>query len=410
MKNANILSMILQWVSLIILFHGCEKEPVTVTNDGIHETNKTLAGYYVATDGSDANPGTFEKPFASWQKAFNTAKGGDTVYIRGGTYHPDNLDPYGVYISNKSGSEGKMINIFAYPGERPILDVSTLTSTDENFGILLTKTNYWHLKGLEVTGTSQHGKNQLAMAVRMLDGNNNIFELLKLHDNEGTGLNLANAVDNNLVLNCDFYDNYDPHTGNPGDNADGCSIAFVYERNGNERINTIRGCRSWHNSDDGFDFWQNEGIIVMDSCWSFNNGYEQGNGNGFKMGATLGTAESYSQRTITNSFAYANRQNGFDQSEARILMEFSKNISYQNSKSGFYLCEYQNLAVNLKYNISYNNGHSDCFPSSASHTSNSWDLGITINNDYFKSVDSTGITGSRQSNGSLPKLDFLNPK
>ena len=33
--------------------------------------------YFVATNGNDNNPGTFEQPFLSWGKAFRTAQAGD---------------------------------------------------------------------------------------------------------------------------------------------------------------------------------------------------------------------------------------------------------------------------------------------------------------------------------------------
>lgn len=51
--------------------------------------------YYVATDGSDANPGTIDKPFATLEKARDTIReskarvlgeGGLSVYLRQGKY------------------------------------------------------------------------------------------------------------------------------------------------------------------------------------------------------------------------------------------------------------------------------------------------------------------------------------
>ena len=44
------------------------------------------ADYYVLVKGSDANPGTLQKPFASIQKAASMMKGGDTCWVRGGRY------------------------------------------------------------------------------------------------------------------------------------------------------------------------------------------------------------------------------------------------------------------------------------------------------------------------------------
>ena len=42
--------------------------------------------YYVATNGSDSNPGTLAKPWLTPQHAANTMVAGDTCYIEAGTY------------------------------------------------------------------------------------------------------------------------------------------------------------------------------------------------------------------------------------------------------------------------------------------------------------------------------------
>ncbi len=44
------------------------------------------ATYYIAKNGSDANPGTLEKPFATINKGCSVLTAGDTLYIRGGIY------------------------------------------------------------------------------------------------------------------------------------------------------------------------------------------------------------------------------------------------------------------------------------------------------------------------------------
>ena len=43
--------------------------------------------YYVSTTGSDSNLGTLSSPFLTIQKASSVMVAGDTVLIRGGTYH-----------------------------------------------------------------------------------------------------------------------------------------------------------------------------------------------------------------------------------------------------------------------------------------------------------------------------------
>ena len=46
----------------------------------------SATNYFVATNGSDSNSGTIDKPFATLGKAQSKVMAGDTVYIRQGTY------------------------------------------------------------------------------------------------------------------------------------------------------------------------------------------------------------------------------------------------------------------------------------------------------------------------------------
>ena len=55
--------------------------------------------YYVATNGSDSNPGTLSRPWRTIGKATQTLQAGDTVNIRGGTYNER-------LIPSRSGTSG----------------------------------------------------------------------------------------------------------------------------------------------------------------------------------------------------------------------------------------------------------------------------------------------------------------
>jgi hypothetical protein len=71
------------------------------------------ANYYVATNGSNANSGSLQKPFATIEYAVNSKMSpGDILYVRGGIYK------FSTYLS-KSGTAGAMITIKNYPGELP---------------------------------------------------------------------------------------------------------------------------------------------------------------------------------------------------------------------------------------------------------------------------------------------------
>lgn len=77
--------------------------------------------YYVAPDGADANPGTFEKPWATPYEAAETLDEGDSVYIRGGRYLL-RQSWEDVISVKRSGSTARPITFAAFPGETAVID------------------------------------------------------------------------------------------------------------------------------------------------------------------------------------------------------------------------------------------------------------------------------------------------
>jgi hypothetical protein len=104
--------------------------------------------YYVATNGSNDNPGTLERPFASINDATNKVQPGDKVYVRGGTY---NLNRE-IWIGN-SGTADQRIVFESYPGETAILDGSNLSA----FYIVGLVGQYIDFKGFEVRNSQGFG-------------------------------------------------------------------------------------------------------------------------------------------------------------------------------------------------------------------------------------------------------------
>ena len=353
--------------------------------------------YYVATNGSDNYAGTLAQPFRTWQKGFNTAVAGDTVYIRGGVYAPTNISgTEGVTVENKSGTANKLITISNYPGETPILDCSILAGTGTNTGITLMNCSYWHLKGLSVTGVRQHAQDVFCIGVYVRNGSANILENIKSYNNQAIGFYIRDEKNTSLI-NCDSYDNYD--VSSAGGNADGFEIRNADQTN----ITTLTGCRAWHNSDDGFDLWLYEGIINFNNCWSIGNGYASGDGNGFKLGETDASALDSVQRTLTNCIATKNSHNGFSQNVGLTKMIFYNNLAYDNSTTGF---RFQSAAPEMIFrnNISYHNYEEDYFLANSIHDHNSWDSSITVSDTDFLSLDASSLLSSRKSDGSLPDV------
>ncbi len=83
------------------------------------------ATYYVSTSGNDSNPGTESQPWRTIKRAAQSSNlnPGDTIYIRGGSYHVNPVDQSECYIQpSRSGTSGNPITLKAYNNEDVLLD------------------------------------------------------------------------------------------------------------------------------------------------------------------------------------------------------------------------------------------------------------------------------------------------
>jgi hypothetical protein len=166
---------------------------------------------------------------------------GDTTFVRGGTY----MYAAKISISAKGTSNTSRYNLWAYPGEHPIIDFSAIGGTSSD-GFSSTGGSYWYFKGLEIQKAPH-------CAVKISNGDYNIFENCSFHDCGNSGFDLGSSSASplypsyNLLLNCDAYLNFD---GPVGGNADGFSVKWNVGAG-----NVCKGCRTYNNSDDGFDLW-----------------------------------------------------------------------------------------------------------------------------------------------------------
>lgn len=94
----------------------------------------SAATYYVATAGSDSNPGTLTAPFLTLQQGVNHAVAGDTVIVRDGTYgHVNSVtggdssgNEYAPVVLYNSGTAGAWITIKAEHKGAAVLDCEML--------------------------------------------------------------------------------------------------------------------------------------------------------------------------------------------------------------------------------------------------------------------------------------------
>lgn len=108
------------------------------------------ADYYVATNGSDTNPGTLSSPWKTITKAANTLVAGDSVNIRAGTYK-EQVTP------KNSGYAGAFITYAAYPGEKVTVDGSNGLNRAWTGIFDLTNRSYLQISGLRIINSPGFG-------------------------------------------------------------------------------------------------------------------------------------------------------------------------------------------------------------------------------------------------------------
>ena len=398
------------------------------------------ADYYVSPQGSDDNAGTIDAPFATLKKAIGKATAGTTIYLREGTYKPTEAEIMGyqesnlyacVYNLTASGTAQKPITITGYEDEKAVIDLSLVKPAEKRVSGFYVKGNYWRLKkfdiiGIQVTITTHTQSENISMR----GGSNCIIEQVNIHDGMGIGIYFTRGS-NNLVLNCDAYNNYDPVSENgAGGNCDGFGFHLNSSAHAN---NVIRGCRAWRNSDDGFDLITNYAAVTVDSCWAWENGYDanlvsRGDGTGIKGGGygmgDYTKTNPIPRNTIKNCIAWKNKQNGIYANHHLGGNNWYNNSAYQNNRN-YNMVNRESIGTKadakdvdgydhvLKNNLSY--GARTASYAYISQTlctleNNTFLPTVTLTNSDFESLDGTQLKAPRQADGSLPEITFLKLK
>jgi parallel beta-helix repeat protein len=351
--------------------------------------------YYVDyTAGLDTYPGTEAQPFKTLAKGVTTLGANlGTIYLRGGIHQS-------IKVSLSRNIPPGYINIWAYPGEKPVIDFSTATSGNDGFGIT---GSYYHIKGIEFIKAPHCG-------IRITTGSNNIVENCVFRANGNTGLSIGSSsttlASNNLIYNCDACFNFNSPGGA---DADG----FAAKANVGTG-NVYRGCRSYNNSDDGFDLYGCTASIIIDSCFAFRNGVDswgtsRGNGNGFKLGGNYVPASN----TVTNCVAFDNfcasnnGGKGFDENHNTAGQTIYNCTSFRNTYPNFSFPDDPLVSGThiIRNCISYQGLQPDVIIN-AIEDHNSWD-GFTVTDADFVSLDTAQARAPRNPDGSLPAITLF---
>ena len=369
--------------------------------------NVVAAEYYVSPTGSDSAAGSQSAPFATVQKANNSAAAGDTIWMRGGTYSTTGQ----ITLSKSGTSDTNRTKIWAYAGEVPILDFSnySLASSSSDKPAITVTGSWMHLKGLEIgpAKVGSSGSHSYSLLRTSGSASNNTFELLNIHNGFGPGLFIDTGNGGNLILNCDSHDNYDVN-GSQGDGQNGDGFGVHYQTSGPSTI--IRGCRAWGDADDGFDLISQEVPVTVENNWAFGIGLGGGNGNGFKMGSS----KTGIRHIVQNNVAWKCKASGFYANHSTGGNNWYNNTSYNNgtqynmlassfdssgSVSGTITLSGAKAHV-MRNNIGFPNDNTNM--GGVDTANNTWDLNITPAASDFASISDTGCTGPRAADGSLP--------
>jgi len=290
------------------------------------------ASYFVATNGSDSNPGTQSQPFRTINRAVGALTPGTVLYIRAGTYTEGltNAIPGGT-------SWDQPVTIAAYPGEVVIVKpaagtmrVLYLDGAGRKYiiidGLILDGSNvsYDAVKityaGNDVTTSAHHVRimnteirNAPAQGILVSgQSSSNEFINLKVHDNGTTDFDhgIYISTDSNLVERCEIFRNA------------GWGV-HIYNGSGTTNGNVVRSNRIYNNARLG-QRGAALGLYTGDNNVAYNN---------IMWGQQMGISLDYGANSavVVNNTIYANREAGIYNGAGSNRSVIQNNIVYKNS-------------------------------------------------------------------------------
>jgi len=153
--------------------------------------------YYVATDGSDSNPGTEEQPFQTLGRGVGELRPGDTLYVKNGTY-TGSSQLAGI---PSGASRDNPITIAAYPGHSPVI-----VAEQDNHVLYFSNNRYIIIDGFVIDGSNAiHG-------IRIHEGSGGIADHIRIQNSEilyasDSGIVVTPGSDGNEFINLQVHDN-----------------------------------------------------------------------------------------------------------------------------------------------------------------------------------------------------------
>ena len=406
--------------------------------------------YYISPSGNDKNNGTSKATsLASLATVQKKVKAGDVINILPGTYRikeSEMMDKTSskvwdiIFDFSTSGTENAPIiykGLIDAQGNRPVFDLSAINTGKRLTGFYI-RAKHLEFSNFEVIGINvlKSSKNTQSENIRINGGSYCRFSNIATHDGMGIGFYLTGRSDHNTISNCDAYNNFDAIniSVNNGGNCDG----FGCHVSANCEGNVFEYCRAWQNSDDGFDFINCLSAATARYCIAYRNGFDKdGNkradGNGFKAGGYGMGKEvkisSVPMHEVSHCLSVGNKANGFYTNHHLGGIKFDHNSAYRNGGYSYSFVNRKGVALAdaidvdgyghiVTHNISYKSNKivksidiSQCIIQNNSFTctGNVW-TNETFNNSDFYSLNLEELTAARNTDGSLPIINFMRLK
>jgi hypothetical protein len=248
--------------------------------------------YYVATTGSDANPGTEDAPFLTIAHADSRASAGDTIHVAPGTYEVSAPSRHsnGI-ITRKDGTPSARIKFVSDVKGGAKIVVSGIGTAWHSKG------SYVDIVGFDISGSGRHGI--LAAGSNLLISNNFVHDLEisgGCNGNGGAGIDTYGPT-GNIVISANVIRNIGARM------MGSCkTVHGIYVANPNNIVtnNIVSGAAAvginqWHGA--------TAATIVNNTVFHNNIGILLGQGDG---GMTMGSQNNY----VANNIVYDNRTYG----------------------------------------------------------------------------------------------------
>jgi hypothetical protein len=287
---------------------------------GTLAANCQAATYYVATTGSDSNPGTTTQPFRTITFAYSRVVAGDYILVQPGIY-TDYQSRWGIYL-NKNGTSSSPITLQSVVRGGAIIDGTG--ESNRPYCIVLNGTSYNVVNGFTIRNCPLGG--------------------IAVYPN-GT-----NASSNNAFINNEIYNISNPiNTGNSGQGGQGIAE--------NAPANNNIFCQNYiHDIGASWDSGYDHGMYMEGSNSTYCNNILSHNilGAGLQFAARSNiTGTNIYHNTIANNLTNGIVVWSETPSNAFSNVNISNNIVYGNNR-GIAGCGPVG-SVTLNNNISYNN-------------------------------------------------------